>query len=202
MSTRRSATRAAPAAASGTPIATSRISTAPSDRSPGENGSPVNGTLVSSGRSKKNTPKPTATPARAATPASTAATTDTCRGVAPTRRMAAKRCSRRAADSRVAVAMKISTGKSKARTPTARTTWSLLASQPLGPPGWATSALMLVTSLAVDESWAAVRPMTMTREFGAGRPAGPIVPMSRPGKRSPSSAGAVVRRSRARAGDA
>ena len=36
--------------------------------------------------------------------------------------MAAKRCSRRAADRRVAVAMKMSTGKSKAKAPTARMT--------------------------------------------------------------------------------
>ena len=87
-----------------------------SDRSPGKKGSPVNGTVASDGRSTKNRPKPAATPSdggdgrlrppRSPRPAA---------GVAPTSRMAANRCSRRAADSRVAVPMKISTGNSSAR---------------------------------------------------------------------------------------
>jgi hypothetical protein len=42
-----------------------------------------------------------------------AASTLTCRGVAPVSRIAANRCSRRAADSRVAVPMNISTGNSR-----------------------------------------------------------------------------------------
>jgi hypothetical protein len=51
---------------------------------------------------------------------STVEITAICWGVAPTRRIAAKRCSRRAADSRVAAPMKISTGKSSAAVTTAR----------------------------------------------------------------------------------
>ena len=50
----------------------------------------------------------------AATVDSTAAITEICRGVAPSSRIAANRCSRRAADSLVAVATKISTGASRA----------------------------------------------------------------------------------------
>ncbi len=51
---------------------------------------------------------------------STAEITETCRGVAPTSRMAANRCSRRAAARRVAVPMKMSTGNSSAPATTAR----------------------------------------------------------------------------------
>ena len=86
--------------------------------SAGKNGSPVNGTAASGIRSTKNMPKPAATPAVAATVDSTAAITEICRGLAPTRRIAANRCSRRAADSRVAVPIKISSGVSRARATT------------------------------------------------------------------------------------
>ena len=89
-----------------------------SDRSLGKNGAPVKGTAASGVRSRKNRPNPAATPATAATVDSTAEITETCRGVAPTRRIAANRCSRRAADSRVAVPMKISTGNSSAQATT------------------------------------------------------------------------------------
>ena len=81
-------------------------------------------------RSTKNRPKPAATPAAAATVDSTAAITEICRGVAPTSRIAANRCSRRAADSRVAVPMKISTGVSRASATTARMRSIPLASVP------------------------------------------------------------------------
>ncbi len=64
----------------------------------------------------------------AATVDSTAAMTEICRGRAPTRRIAANRCSRRAADSRVAVAMKISTGISRASATTEK-----MRSTPLAP---------------------------------------------------------------------
>ena len=70
--TRRSASRAATAAAAGMPTATSRMSGRVSDRSAGKNGAPVNGMAASGGRSRKNSPKPTATPAAAATVDSTA----------------------------------------------------------------------------------------------------------------------------------
>ena len=62
-----------------------------------------------------------ATPAAAATADSTAAISETCLGVAPTSRIAANRCSRRAADRRVAVPMKISTGSSSASATADRT---------------------------------------------------------------------------------
>ena len=106
----------------------------PSERSPGAKGCAGEGDLGQR-RAEQEKHAEAERPRRraAATAASTAEITETCRGVAPTRRMAAKRCSRRAADSRVAVPMKISTGKSKASAPTARMTWSLLASQPLAP---------------------------------------------------------------------
>ena len=122
--TRRSETCAATAAPAGTPSATSRTSSTPSDMSLGKNGMPVNGMLASEPRNAKNRPKPTAVPATAAAVDSTAAITEICRGVAPTRRIAAKRCSRRAALSRVAVPMKISTGNSSppAITPRMRST--------------------------------------------------------------------------------
>ena len=59
--------------------------------------------------------------AAAATADSTAASTEVCLGVTPTSRIAANPCSRRAADRRVAVPMKISTGISSARATTDRT---------------------------------------------------------------------------------
>ena len=88
--------------------------------SAGKNGSPMNDRPATGARSRKKIPKPSATPSSAATVDSTAASTETCLRVAPTRRIAANRCSRRAADSRVAVAMKISTGASTARATTDR----------------------------------------------------------------------------------
>ena len=71
-------------------------------------------------RNAKNSPNPTTTPAAAATVDSTADSAEICRRVAPTSRIAANRCSRRAADSLVAVPMKISTGASSARAITDR----------------------------------------------------------------------------------
>ena len=44
--------------------------------------------------------------------------------------------------------------------------------------------------------------MTMIRELGAGRAAGPMVPISVPGKRSASSAAGVERSSLVKAGEA
>ena len=110
MCTRRSASRAATAAATGTPIATTRMSGRLSDRSPGKNGWPMNGMPATGMRSRKKIPNPTATPRIPAAADSVAASRETCLRVAPARRIAANRSSRRAADSRVAVAMKISTG--------------------------------------------------------------------------------------------
>ena len=124
MFTRRSASRAARADAADTPTATARTSGRLRDSSAGKNDWPVNGMAASGIRSTKNSPKPMTIPAAAATAAtadSTAAITEVCLGVAPTSRIAANRCSRRAADRRVAVPMKISTGISSARATTDRT---------------------------------------------------------------------------------
>ena len=112
MCTRRSASRAATTAATGTPIATARTSAGLSDRSPGKNGSPKNGMPATGVRSRKKIPNPAATLRIPAVVDSVAASRETCLRVAPARRIAANRSSRRAADSRVAVAMKISTGVS------------------------------------------------------------------------------------------
>ncbi len=121
MFTRRSASRAARADAAGTPTATARMSGRLRDSSAGKNDCPVNGMAASGIRSTKNSPKPMTIPAAAAPADSTAAITEVCLGVAPTSRIAANRCSRRAADRRVAVPMKISTGISSARATTDRT---------------------------------------------------------------------------------
>ena len=61
---------------------------------------------------------------------SVAASTETCLRVAPASRIAANRCSRRAADSRVAVAMKISTGARMASATTDRMRSLALAGAP------------------------------------------------------------------------
>ena len=61
---------------------------------------------------------PRTAPASALTTASTEAMTLMSRGVAPTSRSAAKRSSRRAAASRVAVPTRMRTGNSTASTPT------------------------------------------------------------------------------------
>ena len=120
MCTRCSASRAATTAATGTPITTARMSTVLSVSSAGKNGSATNGMPATGARSRKKIPKPAATPRSAAAVDSTAASRETWSRVAPTRRIAANRCSRRAADSRVAVAMKISTGASTASATMAR----------------------------------------------------------------------------------
>ena len=130
MRTRRSASRAATAAATGTPIATARMSGGLSVSSAGKNGWPMNGMPATGMRSRKKIPNPAATPATPATVDSVAASQETCLRVAPTRRIAANRCSRRAADSRVAVAMKISTGASMASATTDKSRSTALCPPP------------------------------------------------------------------------
>ncbi|WP_449340910.1 hypothetical protein [Streptomyces canarius] len=63
---------------------------------------------------------------------------------------------------------------------------------------------MVVTALAPGAPliWAGVRPMTAISESGEARAASPIVPVSRPGKRSPSWSAGVSRISFASAGEA
>ena len=141
-----------------------------------KNGSPVNGIAASAGRSAKNRPKPAATPSTAATLDSTVEITEICRGVAPTRRIAAKRCSRRAADSRVAPPMKISTGNSSAAATTDRISVMPLALMPTPSAQSALQLLGAVVLISVDLSArrpsadrsAALRPMTMISESGDG----------------------------------
>ena len=62
MFTRRSASRAATAAKTGTPIATARMSSRLSDSSAGKNGWPMNGMPATGMRSRKKIPNPAATP--------------------------------------------------------------------------------------------------------------------------------------------
>ncbi len=128
--TRRSASRATTAAKTGTPTATARMSSKLSDSSAGKNGWPISGIRATGIRSRKKTAKPAATPRIPATADSVAAIRETCLRVAPASRIAANRSSRRAADSRVAVAMKISTGARMASATTAR-----MRSMALFPPG-------------------------------------------------------------------
>ena len=124
---------------------------------------------------------PSATPAKAATDASTAEITEICRGVAPTSRIAAKRSSRLAADSRLAVDIKMSTGNNKATAPMARIHCRavalpapLLQALQLAGVCW-----MLRTSAAPGtcESCCGSWPITMISELGDGRPAVPMVPV-------------------------
>ncbi len=129
MRTRRSASSAATAAATGTPNSTARTSGGLSDSSAGKNGWPMSGCRLTGMRSPKKIPNPAATPTAPATVDSVYA--ETCLRVAPTSRMAANRCSRRAADRRVAVAMKISTGARMASATTNRTKSMV----PFPPPG-------------------------------------------------------------------
>jgi hypothetical protein len=79
---------------------------------------PVNDAAASAGRTARNKPMPRIAPASALTTESTEAMTLTSRGVAPTSRRAAKRSSRRAAASRVAVLIRMRTGNSTAIMPT------------------------------------------------------------------------------------
>ncbi len=208
--TRRSASLAAAAAAAGTPAATIRMSGRLSERSPGKNGAPVNGIAAIGTRNTKNSPKPAATPRTAASVDSTAAIIETCRRVAPASRIAANRCSRRAADSLVAVVMKISTGNSIASATTGRTRSIAFALMPrpstqlspVQPFGGVAEIAEARTAPGACESCAAVSPAMTTSEFGDGSAAAPIVPACRPGYRSPSSSLGVSWMSLARAGEA
>ena len=116
--------------------------------------------------------------------------TEICRGVAPTSRIAANRCSRRAAASRVAVPMKISTGNSSAPATTREDEGHPVLVDPTWQP-WRQSpgdvVMICVTCRAPSgSSSAGVRPTTMSSESGEGSASPPMVPISRPGKRSPS----------------
>jgi hypothetical protein len=121
MRTRRSDVRPTRTAASGTPKATPTMASQPRLRSLVKNGSPVNGMRATSGRRSQKAAKAAVTPATAASAASTEAMMFTWRGVAPTRRSAAKRSWRRAAASRVEVATNTSTGMSSPKVPMPRT---------------------------------------------------------------------------------
>ncbi len=131
MLTRRRAIRAATAAATGTPKATASDVCRAERQVAGEERRAGERDLRAPGRSRKNSPNPAATPITAATLDSTAEMIAICRGVAPTSRIAAKRCSRRLADSRVAVPMKIRTGNSSAAATTDSTRSMPLASMPM-----------------------------------------------------------------------
>jgi NAD(P)-dependent dehydrogenase (short-subunit alcohol dehydrogenase family) len=94
------------------------------------------------------------------------------------RRIAANRCSRRAAASRVAVLMNMTTGNSNASAATARITSSVLALPP-APAKVAAPAVAMLSTLAdpgTRASCGGVCPMTMISESGDGSAAGPIMP--------------------------
>ena len=141
-------------------------------------------------RNAQNSPKPTRD-ADDGGDASTrrSAIVEICRGVAPTRRIAAKRCSRRAADSRVAPADEDQHGEQqRRRRPPTSTSVMPFASVPTSGRSRRRSrsgdvVLIRVTSWAPGScaSESARRPMTMIRcRARAARPA-PIVPTSAPG---------------------
>ena len=149
----------------------------------------MNGIAASGPRRPKKIPNPAAMPPTAATVDSTAAITEICRGTAPVSRIAANRCSRRAADNRVAVAMKTSTGTSIASATTGRTRSSPFASiprpstqlSPSQPLGGVAEIEVARTAPGACASCAAVSPTMMTSESGDGSAASPIVPARRPG---------------------
>ena len=116
--TRRSASSDATADAAGTATSMARYPQAVGVTVAGKYRVPVSSAPASAGRTARNTPMPRIAPASALTTESTEAITLMSRGVAPTSRSAAKRSSRRAAASRVAVPIRISTGNSTASTPT------------------------------------------------------------------------------------
>ena len=170
------------------PTQTSSRSTPRGVRSPGKNRAPVNGMRATSGRSAAKPTAPSSAPTADATADSTAAMTAICRGVAPTRRIAANRCSRRAADRRVAPPMKTSRGNTSAAVTTVRTSVIPLASTPTpsahSPAHWLGGVVLIRATWATRgccERSAALRPTTTISESGAGRAAGPITPASRPG---------------------
>ena len=155
------------------------------------------GTIAIRGRSTKNSRTPPSAPGTVATSASTAASRVTCAGVAPARRSAASRCSRRAADSRVALATNTATGASA---PTSAMTTRIRIRGFVGT-GMGRVPLSSVTTRAPSaRSDSASRPTTAASSSGAISPAGSMVPTTSPNRSPSSSAGVVTRRS-ARAGD-
>jgi hypothetical protein len=106
--------------------------------------------------------------------------------------------------------MKMSTGNSSASATTDRMRSIPLAlvptsSRQLSAPqllGAVPAMLVIFSAPRTRESRPAVWPMMMMRVFGAGSAAGPMVPIWRPGKRSPSWLAGVERSSRASAGEA
>ena len=131
--------------------------------------------------------------------ASTVATILMSPGVPPTSRSAANRSSRRSAASRVAVLISTSMGNSTASTPT--------------PNAYRKNGVNTSDAGAVEMEvthWvpgilptcAGVCPMTMARSPAPLSPAWPIVPISLPGNRAPSSPAGTVRSSAASAGEA
>ena len=146
-------------------------------------------TKASCVRNRKKRPKPTAVPTSAAIVDSTAESIEICRGVAPTSRIAAKRCSRRAAASRVAVPMRMSTGKIRAVPATERMSLMPELSMPALTVQFVPLQLLGVAWVIVVTwvasccfaSWSGRWPMTTIKESGPGSAALPIVPAWCPG---------------------
>ena len=163
---------------------------------PGNQVAASSGILATSGRVRKNRPIPATTPMTLTNRASTAASRVTCEAVAPTSRSAASRCSRRAADSRVAVETKTATGT---RAPmTASTIIRTAISGRSGAFGVGSNAV--IGDAPSASSVAGSRPITATSSSGDRRPTSPIVPTTVP-IRSPSWSAGTVFRSAASAGE-
>ena len=113
--------------------------------------------------------------------ASTAARAVTCEPVAPTRRSAASRCSRRAADSRVAVETKTATGTSA---PITASTIIRIAIGGMSGVGGVVSK-PVIGDAPISAKAAESRPTIATSSSGERRPASPTVPTTVP-IRSPS----------------
>ena len=160
---------------------------------------PRNDAFARAGRTAAKIPMPRTTPISALTNASIEAMTLICRGVAPTRRMAANRSSRRAAASRVAVPIRMSIGNRTASAPTMNATLKYGENTCCGSPVAIRSTVIVFGNAA---SWAGWYPMKTASSSGPDRAWGPIVPVRMPGKRAPSSSRGTVRSSAASAGEA
>ncbi|WP_461009367.1 hypothetical protein [Streptomyces capparidis] len=122
--TPRSANRATPTAAAGTPSTTREVSTGSGETSAGKALTSYSVTEPANRRSTRKNPAPAATPSTAPSRVSPAAIRRAVGRSAPTRRIAASRRSRRSPPNRTAVPMNTATGISSTTQPTTISTIS------------------------------------------------------------------------------
>ncbi len=194
--TRRRATTEAATPTTGITSSNPTAGTSGGTIEPGNHVAASSGILATRGRVRKNRPIPATTPMTVTNKASTAASRVICEAVAPTSRRAASRCSRRAADSRVAVETKTATGTSAPMT--ARMIISTAISGRSGAFGVGSNAVIGAAPNASSASGS--RPMTATSSSGDRRPTSPMVPTTVP-IRSPSWSAGTVPMSAASAGE-